>query len=684
MMMKILIFAGTTEGRQIADYLSHKGIFCTVCVATPYGTEMLTPSSCLEILEGRLDREAMSRLMREGGYQAVIDATHPYATIVSEEVKGACEAVTLPYLRLSRTVDGEAAMTEERCVMVSSAEEAGRFLAETEGTILLTTGSKELPILTACIGNNDRLYARILPLADSLAIASEVGLKGRQILAMQGPFDTAMNEAMLRYTKAAWLVTKETGRAGGFEEKLEAAAACGVKTVIIRNPERGKNDALTFDGVLEALADLPGDPFGLSDAHHGDTPKETEGPIVTLVGIGTGQMGMMTAAVREAISGADIIFGAARMIESLDFAAGVKVPVYQSDKILAYLAAHPDYRRVVAAFSGDTGFYSGASSMLAAIRRERPEMRVTILPGISALSYMASRMGRPWQNMKILSVHGRDCHVISQVRRHETSYFIVSGLSDVKAIGEKLTDAEKKGVVGDISVTVGYQLSYPEEMIRIMKPSELSLLKNDGLYVLVIDNPQAAACPVVPGISDEAFLRDKVPMTKEEVRSLSLCKLQLTARSVVYDIGAGSGSVSVEIARQCPEGHVYAIEQKGTALALLEKNRDHFAVDNMTIIEGCAPEGLEALPMPTHVFIGGSDGHLREILSCVLKRNPSVRLVINTVTLETLSEAQVVLASFGLETEYIQVQISRAKKLGRYHLMKALNPVFIITAQKTA
>ncbi|MBQ0058995.1 MAG: precorrin-6Y C5,15-methyltransferase (decarboxylating) subunit CbiT, partial [Lachnospiraceae bacterium] len=209
----------------------------------------------------------------------------------------------------------------------------------------------------------------------------------------------------------------------------------------------------------------------------------------------------------------------------------------------------------------------------------------------------------------------------------------------------------------------------------------IEALEKDGLYVLWIHHEGAREHMVTPGIPDEAFLRDKVPMTKEEIRMVSLCRMHLTSRSVVWDVGAGSGSVSIEAAAMCPEGEVYAVEMKETAIALLKANKAHFAADNMYIVEGAAPESLKDLPAPTHVFVGGSSGEMEAVLRLALEKNPEVRLVINAITVETIAEATRLLEELPFTgTEIIQMQVSHAEKLGRYHLMKALNPIYILSA----
>ena len=169
-------------------------------------------------------------------------------------------------------------------------------------------------------------------------------------------------------------------------------------------------------------------------------------------------------------------------------------------------------------------------------------------------------------------------------------------------------------------------------------------------------------------------------MTKEEVRTVSLAKLELTKDSVCYDVGAGTGSLSVEMAMRAFDGKVYAVERNPEAVRLIHKNARKFGRDNLHIIEGLAPEALEELEAPTHCFIGGSSGNLKEILELILKKNPAVRLVINCITLETLQEAMDAARTMPLtDVEVVQIMASRSKKLGRYHMMMGENPIYIIS-----
>lgn len=180
---------------------------------------------------------------------------------------------------------------------------------------------------------------------------------------------------------------------------------------------------------------------------------------------------------------------------------------------------------------------------------------------------------------------------------------------------------------------------------------------------------------------DEWFIRGKIPMTKSEVRAVSVSKLELCRDNIVYDIGAGTGSVSVEAALKVPEGHVYAFEQKEEGCALIRANAEKAGVKNLTVVPGKAPESLYGYPAPDRVFLGGSSGNMEEILDLVTELNPAVQLVINVIALESLSQAMEWFRKKGWEPEVVCMQVSRAAKRGPYHMMQAQNPIYVLTAQ---
>lgn len=468
-----------------------------------------------------------------------------------------------------------------------------------------------------------------------------------------------MNVAMLQSFHAEWMVTKESGRNGGFEEKIEAAKKVGVRVVLIGRPK--EEEGLSEDEVKRYLVEK----FDLSVKRD-----------VVIAGIGPGAEAQMTLALVDACEQADVLIGAGRMTKAVEKYQKPMLAEYSPEKIYEYLKAHPEYEKIVLLQSGDVGFYSGAKK-LQAVLAEDADFSVRVEPGISSLVYFCAKIGVSWEDAAFVSLHGQHCNFLETVRRNRKTLAIAGGKGSVREICQTLSSYGWE----QIMLHVGTDLSYPEEQIVTGTPFELAKMEFAPLAVLLFENPNPEP-EFTAGMADEVFLRDKVPMTKREVRNASLSHLQLSSNSVVYDIGSGTGSVSIEMALRAAQGKVYAIEKNPAAVALLQENKKKFAVDHLEIIEGTAPEALEALPVPTHAFIGGSAGNLKEILELLLRKNPNIRVVLNTVTVETLAEAASCFKKLAFEEpEIVCLQASNAKKAGRSHLMIAQNPVYIFTAQ---
>lgn len=185
---------------------------------------------------------------------------------------------------------------------------------------------------------------------------------------------------------------------------------------------------------------------------------------------------------------------------------------------------------------------------------------------------------------------------------------------------------------------------------------------------------------ITPGIPDSEFLRDDIPMTKEEVREISLCKLNLKKDSVLYDVGCGTGSISIESSLLSPKIKVFAIDSNLKACELCEKNQKKFNCKNIQIINKTAPQAFENLLKPSHAFIGGSNGKLNEILTSLYKKNSCMKIVINAVTLESISQIEKILKTFPLQNDEITlVTISKAKKISNFNILNSLNPVFVFS-----
>lgn len=404
---------------------------------------------------------------------------------------------------------------------------------------------------------------------------------------------------------------------------------------------------------------------------------------IFLIGIGPGDRNAMTGEALEAIRLCECLIGAARMLEAVrednDQDTGrEEFCEYRTDQILSFVREHPDYKNIGVLLSGDTGFYSGAALLEEKLSVQAERYEVKRIPGIASVLYFAARLGVTWEDASIVSLHGQDPCFIQTVNRSRKTFILLGGKDAGKRFLKKLSDYG----MDHVTVWIGTRLSYPDETVISGHPGELNPDDAGGLCLAFVSNPQPDIL-TGPHLPDDLFIRGKVPMTKQEVRSVSIAQLELTRDAVLYDIGAGTGSVSVEAALSGDGIRVYAVEKKEEAVELLKQNRKKFRTDGIRIVEGEAPDALIGLEPPTHVFIGGSSGNLREILKVVRRKNPSVRIVLNAVSMETVKEAMEAVEEGLLpDARITQISASRARMIGRYHMMTGQNPVYIISSGK--
>lgn len=684
-MYKVLIFAGTIEGRSVAEYLADAGIPVLASVATEYGAQLMEESPCLQVSSGRLDVEQMVHLMEKEGCELVIDATHPYAAVVSANIRSACEKAGKEGIRLLRASEetaGSGLDAEGDYVTVDSVREAAEYLKQTEGNVLITTGSKELAEYTVIPDFAKRLYPRFLPAPGAVENCLKLGYQQKNLICMQGPFSQEINIAMLKQAGAVWLVTKESGKAGGFGEKVEAVRAAGAKLLVIGRPvvEEGLSEQEVRELLAKRFEIKAADSSDMKIAESVPVP-DSERPIkrqVTLIGIGMGDASNMTIEAMRDCEEADAILGATRMLECCRHLNKPMFAAYKDDELRNYLDTHPEFGKSVILLSGDIGFYSGAKKLIA---RLEPDYEVKTRSGISSVVYFCGKLKTSWEDVKLMSLHGKSGNLVAAVAGHKKVFSLIGGKDAVGTACSLLTEYG----LGHVKVSVGTRLSYPDEEIVTGTAEELAGKPLGGLCVILVENPLAGQMPVTHGIEDEAFIRARVPMTKSEVRSISLSKLRLHQDSVIYDIGAGTGSVSIEAALQAPEGYVYAIEKKEEACALIEENKRKFHAANIEVVSGLAPEALEELPVPTHAFIGGSSGNMKEILRLLLQKNPKLRVVINCIALESVSETLDCMKSLPVtDVDIIHVSSARSRELGRYHMMTGMNPIYIVSCTGNA
>lgn len=395
---------------------------------------------------------------------------------------------------------------------------------------------------------------------------------------------------------------------------------------------------------------------------------------VTLIGMGSGQPENLTLQGLAALRQADLILGARRLLAVLP--AGCtenRAAAYRPDEV-AELLQTSGAENAVLVYSGDTGFYSGASAMIEKL--EALGVRARVLPGLSSIQLLAAALGRPWQGWNLVSAHGRICDPVAECMQGRPTFFLTGGSEDPATLCAQLA-AEG---FGDVQAVVGQCLGTPEEKIFRGSVKELAAGRFNSLSVLLVEAAEVLPRRA-PGLPDEAFERGDVPMTKQEVRAAVLAKLAVRPEDILWDVGAGTGSISVELALAAPRGRVYAVECRPEGCALIKANREKFRTRNLVLVEGLAPAALSDLPAPDAVFIGGSKGSLAAIVDAALDKNPDARICVSAIALESLSAAVAALTAKGRTVQVSQIAVSRARAVGGLHLMMAQNPIYLITGE---
>ncbi len=479
---------------------------------------------------------------------------------------------------------------------------------------------------------------------------------------------------------------------------------------------------------------------------------------ITLIGTGCGTPATLTEEGKHALERAEVIFGAARVLNGLPDACTrtsdssrkktVQAKPKQICDLLAGYVEEGTIENAAIALSGDSGFYSGARILKERILERFGDIcPVEIIPGISSVQMLAARLGIPWQDWNLVSAHGVGCDPVYEIMKGRETFFLTGGKYTADVICRELAEAG----LGELRVTVGENLSYlhednnvstetghvdsfsssapdtktghvdsfsssaPDtraehidsfsssdsdtrtehidsfsasardtktEYIFTGTASECAERTFSDLAVLLVDTKTQDGKRLIQprkpaGMPDDVFTRGKVPMTKMEVRCVILGKMAVSENDVVWDIGAGTGSVSVELAMQARQ--VWAVERRDEAVELIRENREKFGRWNLRIVQGEAPMDLKELPDPDAVFVGGSGGHLGEILHEVWRRNENARICISATLLETLQESLAAFAEREIEPDIVQIAVTRSEKVGGRHMMRAGNPIYVIT-----
>lgn len=481
---EIAIFGGTAEGRWLAEQLAGRAERLHYFAATEYGASFPNMPESVVAHAGRLEQKQMEEVFRKLDIGLCLDATHPYAVEVSKNLLAACETAGVEYRRIFRSETDAAPFAADRIWFVDSVQEAAEFLAGQTGRIFLTTGSRELQAFARIPDCQNRCVARVLPLLEVMEKCHALGFEGRNLICMQGPFSEEMNLLMFRETGAKWLVTKSSGKAGGYLEKCSAARCLDMGIVVVGRPPEVSAKGWTAEEALELLAGKYGWHGTNNQAHGQLQPKRR----LYLVAMGPGGEALLTGEALTALSESDVLVGAERVLSI--YSGYREKPCYFSSRgedILSFLQAHPEYRSAAACFSGDIGFYSGSKGLRQAVEQmEDSGFELVPVSGISSVTYFLNRLGKGWEQVAWMSCHGRQADPAALVRKGKTVCTLLGEEMDVSRICEELL---RLGL-SETAVTVGSRLSYEEERLVSGKPEEFVGQSFDRLSVLLLEPAQ--------------------------------------------------------------------------------------------------------------------------------------------------------------------------------------------------
>lgn len=423
-----------------------------------------------------------------------------------------------------------------------------------------------------------------------------------------------------------------------------------------------------------------------------------------IIGVLDNGLESLTPAALVHLQSADLVIGTERTLALFDPVLSAQTErrdmVAQLPSVPGWISQARDAGRKVAVLAtGDPLCHGIASFLIARLGFSACE----ILPNISTLQWAFSRLGLSWQETRICSVHSKNAgewspgatpehglYALLQAARHHDLLAVFTGPENTPARIARMLVSEGLGEAFQISIASRiFQKENGKPVEAIIGPLpalQCVALECADPNMVILQRCQPRTREILFGLDDSAFLQrkpDKGLITKREIRAVSLARMQLRADSLVWDIGAGSGSVGLEAARLCPHGHVYAIEKNADDVEIALQNRQRLGVTNYTLVNDKAPSGMAAWPAPDAIFVGGSGGELDELIRIGLQRlNPAGWLIMNFVTFENLTAALATLGTLGANWDVTQLQASRSQPVLHMHRLQAENPVWIVSVQK--
>lgn len=404
---------------------------------------------------------------------------------------------------------------------------------------------------------------------------------------------------------------------------------------------------------------------------------------VQVVGLGMSP-GDLTPRALKIIREAQVLVGGRRLLNYFPDHPGEKIPLGKDPEgTLRLIPALAATQRVVVLASGDPNFY-GVGPL--AVKVLGPE-NVVLHPNITAVQAACARLQMPWQDALVISLHGRSWEPLEHALNVNRTLIIYTDPEHTPAIIARFFLERGRG---QARLWVLEDLGQVSERVRRLSPEEAQAQEFSPLNLVVapaVDDagpapPSPIPSPLHLGLPEEALEHQAGLITKAEVRAVVLARLELHPGQILWDVGAGCGSVGLEASLLVPGGKILAIEQDAGRAAQIRANREKYGVANLDIICGQAPECLAGLPAPHRVFVGGGGGRLADILTEVITRlGQKGKVVLTAARLETLEAARNMLSQAGWDMEVTHLQVSRSRPLGAGTYLQALNPVWIIAGR---
>jgi precorrin-6Y C5,15-methyltransferase (decarboxylating) len=400
---------------------------------------------------------------------------------------------------------------------------------------------------------------------------------------------------------------------------------------------------------------------------------------IHVIGAGIAGQEGFTAQALGLVAASQLLFGVPRLLALFPDYAGEKQPINEHNQGQMVERIRGANGPVVVLASGDPLFFGIGRYLL----RNLPEMLIEFLPNVTSVQYAFAKIREPWDDSVFVSVHGRDIRdVVDRIVANDKAAVLTDELVTPQRIAREMLSRHRAGYRAYLCENLGTA----EERIRVTNVRGLLEMDVAALNVLILireyEEDERQALPAF-GIPDDEFLSVKKTMTREEVRVVTLAKLRLRQDMCLWDIGAGSGSISIEADHLLPNGRVFAVERNEESLGFIRENLRRFNARNVTVVTGNAPDCLDDLPDPDRVFIGGSGGRLWDILDRVDQRLASGGLIVlNAITLDTLTAANEYFGNAGYRVEVVALNIARTRPETNYKMFEAYDPVYVLTGTK--